>query len=422
MKHLLLLLMTLTFSISACQSKQSNSKQTINETLEHLTLAVNSRNYDAISNYLSEDYQYEGMARPRSITTLKQVIQQFPKIESLVIDKTSIKEDEVLVDVTIKTAQNSTKKTIILDNDYKIIRADIAAISMQGHSASSNSKTKKANKNTTYNSLFKSMPFHISENQIVVEATINGKKGNLVVDSGTPMALMLNSKFQSYNRSKSKKNPMDVSGEMSNTYKVNIESFEWNGLVFNNVESISTNLDDLGRRLKVKSFAGTIGYALLKQFIIDFDYENNQLKLWTDRDLIKKHYDIKPEQIVPFTMAHHLPVIKAKIGDKEFRFGLDSGAETNMIDPRWKDDLEGKYEIIGMTELYGASTSQRKVLKVSMSNFILNKESYTMNFMFAELYGGQHEATMIDGLIGSQFLAHRKTIVNYIDNELYIIN
>lgn len=422
MKHLLVLLMTLTASVLACQSQHSNIKHTISGTIEQLQFAINSKNYDAISNYLSEDYQYEGMARPMSINILKQVIQQFPKIESLVIDKTSLEDDKVIVDVTIRTAQNSNEKTIILDKDHKIIRADIAALSMQGHGTTSYNKSKKVNKNTTEDSFFKSMPFYLSESQMVVEATINGKKGNFVVDSGTPMALMLNSNFQSYEGSKSKRNPMDVSGEMSNTSEVIVESFEWNGLVFNDIKALSADLDDLGRRLKVKSFAGTIGYAILKNYIAEFDYQDNQLKLWTNRNLIKEHYGIKSDQIIPFTMAHHLPVIKAKIGDKEFRFGLDSGAETNMIDPSWQDDLDGKYKIIGMKELSGAGTSHREVLKVSMSDFILSEESYTMNFMFAELYGGQHEVTMMDGLIGNQFLAYRKTVVNYLDNELYFIN
>lgn len=423
MKHLLALLMSLTFLVSTCQSQQSNSKLTINETIDQLTLAVNSKNYDAISNYLSEDYQYEDMARPMSVTVLKQVIQQFPKIESIIIDKTSIEEDQVIVDITILTKQNSSEKTIILDKDNKIIRADIAALSMQGHDASSNNTApKKINNSNAEKSFYKSMPFLISKSQMVVEATINGKKGNFVVDSGTPMALMLNSNFQSYTGTKQISNTMDVSGQMSNTYEVNIDSFEWNGLIFNDVYAMTTDLDDLGRRLNVKSFAGTIGYALLKNYIVDYDYENNQLKLWTDKPSMKKHYSIKSEQIIPFTMAHHIPVINAKIGDKDFRFGLDSGAETNMIDPIWQDELEGMYEIIGMEELYGASANHQEVLKVSMRDFSLNKASYTMNFMFAQLYGGQHKETQIDGLIGNQFLTSRKTIVNYIDNELYLIN
>ena len=414
--------MTLTISVSACQSQQSNKQLTINETLEQLKLAVNSKNYGIISQYLSDDYQYEDMKPPMSISILKQVIQQFPTIESMIINTTSRKEDQVFVDVTIRTTKNSNEKTIILDKENRIIRADIASLSMQGHGNSSNSKSKKVRKDNTEGSFFKSMPFYISESQMVVEATINGKSGNFVVDSGTPMALMLNSNFHSFNGSKSKKNLMDVSGDMSNTYDVNIETFEWNGLVFNDVKAISTDLDDLGRRLKVKSFAGTIGYALLKDYIVDFDYENNQLKLWSDRDSMKKHYGIKSNQIIPFTMAHHLPVIKAKIDGKEFRFGLDCGAETNMIDPAWKDDLEGKYEIIGIRQLSGAGTNHRDVLKVSMHDFTLNNSEYTMNFMFAKLYGGEHEVTMIDGLIGNQFLAYRKTIVNYVDNELYLIH
>ena len=422
MKHLIVLLMTLTSSVSVCQSQHSNIKHTINGTIEQLKFAVNSKNYDAISNYLSEDYQYEGMKRPMSINILKQVIQQFPKIESMIIGKISIEDNKVIVDVTIHTAQNSNVKTIILDKTHKIIRADIAALSMQGNGTASNNESKTVDQNTSDNSLFKSMPFHLSESQMVVEATVNGKKGNFIVDSGTPMGLLLNSNYQTYQGTKSNKNTMDVSGEMSNTTEVIIESFEWNGLVFNDIKAISADLDDLGKRLNVKSFAGTIGYAILKNYIVEFDYQGNQLKLWINSNKIKEQYDIKPNQIIPFTMAHHLPVIKAKIGDKEFRFGLDSGAETNMIDPNWQDVLDGKYEIIGMKELNGAVTSQREVLKVSMSDFILNEESYTMNFMFAELYGGQHEVTKIDGLIGNQFLAYRKTVVNYLDNELYFIN
>lgn len=407
---------------TACQSpKQIKSSLTVNQTIEQLKLAVNSRDFDSIEDYLSADYVYQGMARPMSTSILKQVIQEFPKIDSIVIAETSTEYGKMMVDVIIHTKKNTSTKTIILDDNHKILSADIAAISM-GHDTSSSNMTTKTRRENIQNAPFKSMPFYLSESQMVVEATVNGKKGNFVVDSGTPMGLMLNSNFQTYQGAKSKKSPMDVSGKMNNTSEVIIESFEWNGLFFNDIKALSADLDDLGRRLKVDSFAGTIGYAILKNYIVEFDYQENQLKLWSNRDLLKEHYEIKSNQIIPFTMAHHIPVIKAKIGDKQFRFGLDSGAETNMIDPNWQDELDDRYEILGMTELNGAGTSQREVLKVSMSDFTLNEESYKMNFMFARLYGGQHEVTMMDGLIGNQFLTYRKTVVNYVDNELYFIN
>ena len=54
--------MTLSFSITACQSEQPNKTLSINGTLEQFKLAVNTKNYDAISNYLSDEYEYEGIS------------------------------------------------------------------------------------------------------------------------------------------------------------------------------------------------------------------------------------------------------------------------------------------------------------------------------------------------------------------------
>lgn len=414
-------LIAASFIITACQSQEPIKNLTVSQTIEQLKLAVNNKDFGDISNYLSDEYKYQDIGRPMATSILKQVIQQFPNIDSIGINEITNESQKLLINVSIYTKENTSNKTIILDENNRILSADIAAISL-GHGSSSGGIQTQTSNETIEDSPFKTMPFYLSESQMVVEATINGKKGKFVVDSGTPMALMLNANFQNYKGAKSKNNPMDVSGNMDNTSDVMVDSFVWNGLTFSDVPAMSADLDDLGRRLNIESFAGTIGYAILKNYIVEFDYQENQLKLWNNREVLKEHYKVNTNQTVAFTMAHHIPVIKANIGNKQFRFGLDCGAETNMIEPEWQDHLQGRYEVIGMTALNGAGTSQREVLKVVMRDFILNEKSYTMNFMFAKLYGGQHEVTEMDGLIGNQFLAYRKTIVNYLDNEIYFLD
>lgn len=410
----------LMFTKSFPNSSQLNVSLIAN-TLSKLKYAVNNNDFPSLSNFLADDYMYENIKSPMAITVLKQVIAQFPQIDSINVNESIIKRERIQLNVNLYTEKGISEKEIILDKNYRILQADIANIAIAGHG--SEQGILEQNKGESRESLAgKVMPFWLSETgHIVVDAKVNGKKGNYVVDSGTSAYLMVNSEYDAYNSEKLERKPLGVSGTMDNAGKIKIESFEWNGIQLDNIEAISANIDHLGEKMKIPSFAGTIGYGFLQNYVVEYDYENNQLILWENASSIKEKYKIGKSQIIPMTMAYHIPIIIGKVGNKEIRFGLDCGAQGNMLEQKWEEELRENYNNLKKEILVGAENKGVSSTKVSMNNLNIMGNEYEMDFIFGNLFGGAHEVTLLDGLLGYPFLSYQKTAINFKDNELYFL-
>ncbi|MDU8887238.1 hypothetical protein RXV94_13785 [Yeosuana sp. MJ-SS3] len=413
----------LIFALMLLFTLSHSQELSVSQTLEKLKFAFNNKDFSAISDHLAEDFNYQGIERPMSINILTQVMNQYPIIDSLVVIGSKNDKNKIYLDTKIYSKNGVSDRKIILDSNYNIIQADIAKIALQGHGATGSSSNENENNNPFKNDEKIIMPFWLTETgHIVVEAIVNGKKGNFIVDSGTSDNLMLNSQYSSYDTTKLSKKPLGVSGEVGDAGEVMIESFTWNKLIFNNIKAVVSNLDHLGKRTKIDEFAGTIGYGLLKNFIIEFDYNHSQLILWQNSSLVKKAYNIKSNQIVPLSMAYHIPVLQAKIGKQEIKLGIDCGAQGNMLETKWEKELKNSYSNVRKDKLGGAENNYVDVIKVSMKDIQIKERPYEMDFVFGNLFGGAHKVDMLDGLLGYRFLSYQKTVLNFKDNELYFLN
>jgi predicted aspartyl protease len=416
-KFILLFAFMLLFQLSYSQ------KPSVSLTLEQLRIAVNNKDFSAISNYLAEDFNYQGIGRPMSVNILTQVINQFPSIDSLVVISSKNAENKIFLDTKVFSKNGVSNTKIIMDSNFNLVQADIANIALQGHGATKSVSSENKNNNPFNENEYIKMPFWLTETgHIVVEATINGKKGNYIVDSGTSGNLMLNSQYSSYDASNLSKKPYGVSGQVDGVGEVIIENFNWNTMTFNDIKAIVSDLNHLAKRTKINEFAGTIGYGLLKNFIIEFDYEHSQLILWKNSSFLKEMYNIKPNQIVALSMAYHIPVLQAKIGVKEIKLGIDCGAEGNMLETKWEKELRNNYSNVRKDKLGGAENNYVDVIKVAMKDIIIKEKPYEMDFVFGNLFGGAHKVDLLDGLLGYRFLSYQKTAINFRDNELYFLN
>ena len=59
---------------------------------------------------------------------------------------------------------------------------------------------------------------------------------------------------------------------------------------------------------------------------------------------------------------------------------------------------------------------------VTIKEVKVNGKVMELDFLFAGLFGGNHKVELLDGLIGLQFLSSQRTILNFKDNELYMLN
>ncbi|MCX2719630.1 hypothetical protein [Lentiprolixibacter aurantiacus] len=402
------------------QCQERTTSASADQTVAILVKTVNTRDFSKIEDLLADNYQYQEYGNPMASNILKQVIIQYPEIRDYEIISTSYRDNEIGVEVNFTTEKGREKKLIQLDKDHKLLRADIASITLAGH------PEKKDNQSSSENiskEPFEEISFQLTgTGHMIVEASVNGRKANFIVDSGTAGQLMLNAEYYDMAGSTSQNMPMGVTGKMQGVRELIVDQFVWNNMEFKELDAHIAEISHLGRNIGVENFGGTIGYGILKDFAMDLDYKQGILKLWRDTEAMRGTYGITKDRTLPMSMAMHIPIIEVNIADKIVKLGIDSGAEGNMLNKEWEVKLNGSYNNIRKDKLGGAENNYVTVTKVSLNDIQICKNEYEMDFIFADLFGGNHKVNLLDGLIGYPFLSAQQTILNLKDNEICLLN
>ena len=109
-----------------------------------------------------------------------------------------------------------------------------------------------------------------------------------------------------------------------------------------------------------------IGYEMIKDFDLYFDYGNQTLTLISP-DFFEsfRKSDLSNKKIVsvPIQMRGHIPVIEVIIEGEKLNFGIDSGAEANLIEDKLYPNFK-KYLKNGETDnLLGADKNSVEIKK-----------------------------------------------------------
>lgn len=267
-------------------------------------------------------------------------------------------------------------------------------------------------------------PFELRNNLIYVTAELNGKARKFLVDSGAP-AFALNA--DQLDPAQLKDSPISVRGVGGSlrTKSFHVDSFNWQGLKLNNFDTLAfpsparvTNKND--------EPVGTIGYQVLKDYEVTFDYGRKTITLIrTDeqgnpvKKLSAKTAGVK---VVPLKMYRHIPAFPLTIDGRTYQMGLDSGAGGSMLDLGHALGLR-KYILLDeskrpvQAKLGGVGDNLVVSEVIVVDKATVGQAPYTnMPFVFtegtfAQLNRGQK--VKVDGLVGYDFLKQYVTSVNY---------
>lgn len=271
------------------------------------------------------------------------------------------------------------------------------------------------------------IPFKLVDRLIVVEATLAGKEGAFIVDTGS-QNLILNEVHYS-NKYKHPKRFKKTTGVLDHTdiYEKVFDEFVVEGLKLENPNTHIVNLSHIEKSKKIH-LLGIIGYSILKDYEVFIDLYLNQITLSkTDKNgkkLDKRGYLEKISDSIAFNLRNHTIVLNIKINDENMKFGLDSGAEFNQINtPKLKKVTENfipskRIKLIGMTnektelmagKLFGIRLNER-IYFGPMHTIMTNLDNLNVAF-----------GTQLDGVLGFEFFAQKRTIINYKKEMLYFI-
>lgn len=271
------------------------------------------------------------------------------------------------------------------------------------------------------------VPFKMAGNLIAVPVTINGEEKMFLLDSGAPV-VVLNSKYlpKREDGSRALANTQGVNGQISGMDIHQIESLEFGGLRMENEDLLSMELGHLEDQLDFE-IHGLIGYELIKSHDLLFDYDNQTLTLldpahldqYTDNFLHKQNIDK-----VDFELQGHIPVFKGQVAGKSYTFGLDCGAESNLMESKLHQELQSSLRRSSEDELVGADNHPVMVQKGELKKLSLGnttfKNSPTMFNDMSHLNDGYHLS--LDGLLGYPVLSGQQTLLSYSRNELWLID
>jgi hypothetical protein len=167
---------------------------------------------------------------------------------------------------------------------------------------------------------------------------------------------------------------------------------------------------------------GLVGYSFFKDFETLYDFENKRLHLFPSQNAAI-HRSTSPAKQVEFSMEGHLPVVTIQVGERRMRFGLDTGAATNVIDAALINELpEGIVKYLPMEQMRCLNGKYQDVEAAVLSQ--LSIEDYplqAMKFLFVDFSeANKNTEEQLDGLLGYAFFSQLLCSINYHQQKLNI--
>jgi len=181
------------------------------------------------------------------------------------------------------------------------------------------------------------VPFHLVNNLIIVQAEIGHKKGNFILDTGADNLILHEQKMAENNVSVL----FSLGGISASQYK-KVPRFAFGNNTFKNLAAVTTDLSPVSQYVALP-IDGIIGAGMLKNSNILIDFEHREIKFLS---LTERSVVLRLKNEISFKMIDGVPVAKVKIGFKNYRFILDSGATIHLIDKKIINNSPELFEVL----------------------------------------------------------------------------
>lgn len=273
------------------------------------------------------------------------------------------------------------------------------------------------------------IPFKLVDRLIVIEGEYRQKKGKFIVDTGSEKLLLNKAHYsdliQEYSRQTQSTGVIDA---IDNPVEKRVRKILFQNLTIDNKRSHIIDLSHIERSKKVK-ILGIIGYNVLKGYEVFVDMYLNQITLTKiDRNgdkLGNQPYLEKIVDSIDFQLKKHTIVIEGNINGKKLIFGLDTAAEFNQISNKVSKKVLKSFYPKRRIQLMGASKKSIEVLYGDLYRLKLSESVYfgPMKTILTNLNSmNQAFGTKLDGVLGHDFFAQKRAIINYKKEKIYFID
>lgn len=380
--------------------------------------AINSKNTSNLKPHLATDFSIAGQKGNIAIMVLDQLITQ---LNETVLNNSRSNSRELPDGLELKYNINyknmgEREATFLFDKSNKLKELNLFEMQV---------KTMSNENNFIFpDTEVIEIPFKQVGNLISVEVSINNQNKTFLVDSGAPRVI-INSKYYKSNlgdRSISSSN-QGVNGAITNLDIVKIDEINFNGIQLKNQDVLASDISHLEEDLNVE-IHGLIGYDILSNYDILFNYESKTLTLIKPTSFLKfknNYFKNYSEEKVAIQLSQHIPIISVIIGKNQYDFGVDSGAETNLIDEKYYKKVKKHLSNESSDSLIGAENKEKIVKTASLTELVIGGSiSFNnTNTVFSDIsHLNQAYQLSIAGILGYEILSKYPTLLSYSRKEI----
>ncbi len=261
--------------------------------------------------------------------------------------------------------------------------------------------------------------FELQKGLVVVEGKLNGQSGRYILDTGAP-CLVVNA----HNLPESQQRITTGHGLSESVELASGQArlFEFAGRSRRQLSLLALDVEHLKQPGGLE-VSGLIGAELFRDAELYLDYEEQLFALLPARkNVLHQLQNARIQLDIEF--EGHLPVILMTIGDKVLRFGIDSGAGSNLIDKAALAQLPATWvEMLQQETVRGLDKVEQPANRLRIEQLQLTADEPLMDMTFLQIDFAPLRAQtgyQIDGLLGYDFLSQFRLSINYPARKLYI--
>lgn len=259
-------------------------------------------------------------------------------------------------------------------------------------------------------------PFYLARNLIFVTASIDGRPGRFILDTGAP-GLLINDRADCV--STAGRQGIGAGGTVR-MHDHRVDRFSFADHSVRNYWALGLDLSGFENRTQRK-IDGLIGYDMLKGGELRIDYGTETFSLLPS-ERRPKHRGRRPAVTLRFQLLGHLPVIQLEIDGKVRYFAIDTGAGVNLVDRRLAESVPA-FTVTGQTiniqGLDGHTQNEQEYRLATMDAFPNSGED--MHFLSVDMDHLQEaDGPRLSGIIGSDFLRRFTVGIDYRRRRLHL--
>lgn len=269
------------------------------------------------------------------------------------------------------------------------------------------------------------LPFRTVAKSIVIRGSVNGREGNLLLDTGIPK-MLLNQKCLTNGPLFSTKDHGDfqsVNGATQNALLslVILELGDFSVKTDVNVANLSAL-----ERQKGIDILGVIGVDVFTKYELEIDFFTEELRLFRlDRNGNRRWQEPQPlpSETLSFEYRRHLPCIPVTWQGQTLRLGLDTGAGRSMLTAAIYERARNQFPTVrsvAMQDLNGTRTTALSAWMRGLQLDDLEIPPLPALFVPTDLHNDGMDGRNMHGLLGFGFFRHYRTAINFKKRKVYL--